>query len=193
MRPPSLERNRAVRRIVNRRRAWRCGAAGSIDRMPRPPPVAERLRPAQGRARRPHHARPRRDRPQDRDGPRARRPLRERRLPRRQGRAGEDGGPHPPARGAARRRRDRRGRRAPTDVAAGRWSSIRYEGDDDVERYLIGSIEERHDDVEVDLPGLAARPGAHRRAGRRRRRVRGPGGHRSRSRSSPSSRRRRRP
>jgi transcription elongation factor GreA len=30
---------------------------------------------------------------------------------------------------------------------------IRYEGDDDNERYLIGSIEERHDDLEVISPG----------------------------------------
>jgi transcription elongation factor GreA len=30
--------------------------------------------------------------------------------------------------------------------------SIRYEGDDDVERYLIGSIEERHDDLDVISP-----------------------------------------
>lgn len=31
--------------------------------------------------------------------------------------------------------------------------SIRYVGDDDVERYLIGSIEERRDDVSVVSPG----------------------------------------
>jgi transcription elongation factor GreA len=30
---------------------------------------------------------------------------------------------------------------------------IKYEGDDDTERYLIGSIEERHDDYEVMSPG----------------------------------------
>ncbi|MGH9209495.1 MAG: GreA/GreB family elongation factor [Acidimicrobiales bacterium] len=29
---------------------------------------------------------------------------------------------------------------------------IRYAGDDDVERYLIGSIEERHDDLDVISP-----------------------------------------
>ena len=38
-------------------------------------------------------------------------------------------------------------------VAAGSVVSIRYEGDDEVERYLIGSIEERHDDLEVVSPG----------------------------------------
>lgn len=32
---------------------------------------------------------------------------------------------------------------------------IRYEGDDDVERYLLGSIEERVEDVEVMSPGSA--------------------------------------
>src|SRR3954453_22446475 len=38
-------------------------------------------------------------------------------------------------------------------VAAGSVVEIRYEGDDDTERYLIGSIEERHDDLEVISPG----------------------------------------
>lgn len=38
-------------------------------------------------------------------------------------------------------------------VAAGSVVEIRYEGDDDTERYLIGSIEERHDDLEVLTPG----------------------------------------
>ncbi len=38
-------------------------------------------------------------------------------------------------------------------VGTGSVVSIRYEGDDDVERYLLGSIEERHDDVEVMSPG----------------------------------------
>src|SRR4029453_12880542 len=36
--------------------------------------------------------------------------------------------------------------------AHGSGVSIRYEGDDDVERYLIGSIEERHDDLDVISP-----------------------------------------
>jgi transcription elongation factor GreA len=39
------------------------------------------------------------------------------------------------------------------EVAAGSIVSIRYEGDDEVERYLIGSIEERHDDLDVISPG----------------------------------------
>ena len=38
-------------------------------------------------------------------------------------------------------------------VAAGSIVSIRYEGDDETERYLIGSIEERRDDVSVISPG----------------------------------------
>ena len=38
-------------------------------------------------------------------------------------------------------------------VVAGSIVEIRYEGDDETERYLIGSIEERHDDLEVISPG----------------------------------------
>jgi transcription elongation factor GreA len=39
-------------------------------------------------------------------------------------------------------------------VGPGSTVSIRYEGDDDVERFLIGSIEERHhSDVDVISPG----------------------------------------
>jgi transcription elongation factor GreA len=38
-------------------------------------------------------------------------------------------------------------------VVAGSVVSLRYEGDDEVERYLIGSIEERHDELEVVSPG----------------------------------------
>jgi transcription elongation factor GreA len=38
-------------------------------------------------------------------------------------------------------------------VAAGCVVTIKYDGDDDTERYLIGSIEERRDDVEVVSPG----------------------------------------
>src|SRR5687768_1085350 len=37
-------------------------------------------------------------------------------------------------------------------VRAGSVVTLRYEGDDDTERYLIGSIEERHDDLEVISP-----------------------------------------
>lgn len=39
------------------------------------------------------------------------------------------------------------------EVSPGVIVGIRYEGDDDVERYLLGSIEERTDDVEVMSPG----------------------------------------
>ena len=38
-------------------------------------------------------------------------------------------------------------------VQAGCVVSIRYEGDDDIEKYLIGSIEERRDDLTVMSPG----------------------------------------
>jgi len=37
-------------------------------------------------------------------------------------------------------------------VSHGSVVAIRYADDDDVERYLIGSIEERHDDLEVISP-----------------------------------------
>jgi len=40
-------------------------------------------------------------------------------------------------------------------VAAGVIVSIRYEGDDESERYLLGSIEEKHDEVEIMSPGSA--------------------------------------
>jgi transcription elongation factor GreA len=39
------------------------------------------------------------------------------------------------------------------EVTPGSVVAIRYEGDDEVERYLIGSIEERHDDLDVISPG----------------------------------------
>jgi transcription elongation factor GreA len=38
-------------------------------------------------------------------------------------------------------------------VEAGSVVSIRYEGDEDVERFLVGSIEERHDELNVVSPG----------------------------------------
>jgi transcription elongation factor GreA len=38
-------------------------------------------------------------------------------------------------------------------VIAGSVVEIRYEGDDDTETFLLGSIEERHDDLEVMSPG----------------------------------------
>ena len=42
-----------------------------------------------------------------------------------------------------------------TEVRTGSVVTIRYEGDDDTERYLLGSIEERSDDLEVMSPGSA--------------------------------------
>ncbi len=41
------------------------------------------------------------------------------------------------------------------EVRTGSVVTIRYEGDDDTERYLLGSIEERSDDLEVVSPGSA--------------------------------------
>jgi transcription elongation factor GreA len=37
-------------------------------------------------------------------------------------------------------------------VSAGSIVAIRYEGDDEVERFLVGSIEERHDELNVVSP-----------------------------------------
>ncbi len=39
------------------------------------------------------------------------------------------------------------------EIRVGSEVEIRYEGDDDTETYLIGSIEERHSDLEVMSPG----------------------------------------
>jgi transcription elongation factor GreA len=39
------------------------------------------------------------------------------------------------------------------EVRAGSVVEIRYEGDDDTSRYLLGSIEERHDELDVISPG----------------------------------------
>jgi transcription elongation factor GreA len=41
----------------------------------------------------------------------------------------------------------------PGTVAAGSVVAIRYEGDEEVERFLVGSIEERHDELNVVSPG----------------------------------------
>jgi transcription elongation factor GreA len=42
-----------------------------------------------------------------------------------------------------------------TEVRTGSVVTIRYQGDDETERYLIGSIEERSDELEVMSPGSA--------------------------------------
>ena len=54
-----------------------------------------------------------------------------------------------------------------SEVRAGSVVTIRYEGDTQTERYLVGSIEERHDELEVISPGsplggvlMGAKPGA---------------------------------
>ena len=133
------------------------------------------LRPAAGRVRRSHHPGPHRGRRQDRARPRARRPQGERRLPRRQGRAGPHGGSHPPARVDPRERRDHRaagaGRGGPGTIV-----TIVYDGDSDdmAERYLVGHIEEQTDGADVISPtaplGAALIGAPHRRLRRRTRR-----------------------
>ena len=42
---------------------------------------------------------------------------------------------------------------SPGTVATGSVVGIRYDGDTDVERFLVGSIEERHDELDVVSPG----------------------------------------
>ena len=49
-----------------------------------------------------------------------------------------------------------------TTVATGSIVAIRYEGDDEIERFLVGSIEERNDGAERGLPRLASRTGPAR-------------------------------
>ena len=39
------------------------------------------------------------------------------------------------------------------EVVVGSVVGLRYEGDDDVEQYLVGSIEERRPDIEIVSPG----------------------------------------
>jgi transcription elongation factor GreA len=57
----------------------------------------------------------------------------------------------------------------PTSVGVGTVVTLRFEGDTDVERFLVGSIEERHDDLEVLSPksplgqaAMGASAGEHR-------------------------------
>ena len=85
--------------------------------------------------------------------------LRERRLPRGQGRAGPHGGPHPPARVPPRERRDHRGAASRGVVGPGTIVTIVYEGDadDEAERYLVGHIEEQTGGLDVMSPTVAAR------------------------------------
>ncbi len=54
-------------------------------------------------------------------------------------------------------------------VAVGAVVHLRFEGDEDIERFLVGSIEERHDDLDVLSPGsplgqavMGAAPGDRR-------------------------------
>ena len=64
-------------------------------------------------------------------------------------------------------------------VSHGSVVGIRYEGDDEVERYLVGSIEERHDDLDVISPSSPLGVGAHRLDAGRRGVVHGPHGRRA--------------
>ena len=114
-----------------------------------------------------HHARANRGGPEDRGRSPARRPQRERRLPRSQGRAGPHGGPHPPA-GTPPRDSEIIEGGGDGSVAAGSIVTIVYEGDsrDDAERYLIGHMEEKTGDLDVVSPSsplgaalLGSRPG----------------------------------
>ena len=85
----------------------------------------------------------------------ARRPVRERRLPRRQGRPGQDGVADPPDRPRDPQPRDRRARRErPRPSSTPRSSQVVYEGDadDDVQEFFIGSIEEKPEGVLVASP-----------------------------------------
>ena len=85
----------------------------------------------------------------DRAGTRARRHQRERRLRRGQERAGPQRGACPPARGDAEERgRDRRSSNGEV-VEPGCLVELRYDGDDDVVTYLVGSIEERNETYDV--------------------------------------------
>ena len=52
-------------------------------------------------------------------------------------------------------------------VEPGVLVELRHDGDDDAVTYLVGSIEERHDDVRRALDRVTARPGAARRRARR--------------------------
>ena len=55
--------------------------------------------------------------------------------------------------------------------------ALRYKGDDEVERFLVGSIEERRDDLAVDLARSPLGQALMGRRHRRHRRLRGaPGG-----------------
>ena len=90
------------------------------------------LRPAQGRARRAHRRTARSIAAEINAAPRGGRPQGERRLPRRPRGAGQAGGPHPPAPGAAAHRRRSASARPTTASSRPAWSSpVRYDDDDD--------------------------------------------------------------
>ena len=116
-----------------------------------------------------------------RGGPGARRPERERRLPRGQGRPGEDGVAHPPAPGHAQATSRSSTRPARTDgsVSLGSTVTLRYEGDDedDTQRFFVGSIEERQGDLPVVSPSSPLGQVLIGRSAGRHRRVRGAGRH----------------
>ena len=72
-----------------------------------------------------------------------------------------------------RRRRRRGARRATARSSSARSSRSRFGGDDDIERYLVGYIEERHEGMDVAVARVAARRRAARQARRRRGHLRG--------------------
>ena len=123
-------------------------------------------RPAAVRAGAPLRPGTGRDHGPDRGGARGRRPPRERRLPRRQGGAGQAGGPHPPAHRPAPHREGRGGALdRPGRAGHGRGSAIRRQRRS---RALPAGFPRRHlhphRGVQRELPD---RPG-HRRTGARR-------------------------
>ncbi len=73
------------------------------------------------------------------------------------------------------------------EVVAGVKVSLRYMDSDEVERYLVGSIEERDSGSAGDLARLSSRQGPDGQKGRRDRHLRRAQRHSSRSRSSPSA------
>src|SRR5579875_1252612 len=116
-------------------------------------PHAGDLRATEGRARGPDDARPGGDRPGHRVRTRAGRPLRERRLPRRQGRPGEDGVADPPAPGLLKDAQIvEAGAASDGTVTQGAVVTLRYEGDEETQDFFVGSIEERRGDMPVISP-----------------------------------------
>ena len=144
------------------------------------------LRTPAGRARRPEDPGTGGHSPPYRSGADAGRPVRKRRLPRRQGLPGQDGGSDTPARSHARGRRG--AGRGPVRRGGGRGQGlVALRGgrrSRAVPRRLHRGAGRRG---AGDLPGIAPRPGSHGQEGRGDRDIRRPERHSSKSRSSPSA------